>query len=124
MGKTKRDSPPHRTMTLATILIILKYGGTAISGAAGVWGTMSETRDKANGNLTRWGKWALSLAIAGFAVAVCSQVAEQINQKRDKRIAEQLAQKNEQRLEEQLALARRMIGEIRTIDANITIELN
>ena len=118
-------------MTLSTILIILKYGGTAISGAAGIWGTVSETRDKATGRLTLWGKWALGLAIAGFIVAISSQVAEQFNNNREKHVAEQLAQKNERRLEEQLvssreqlALARRMAGKIRTIDASITIELD
>ena len=35
-------------------LIILKYAGTAISGIAGIWGTVSETRDK-NGKFTTWG---------------------------------------------------------------------
>jgi hypothetical protein len=71
------------------LLIILKYAGTAISGAAGIWGTLSETRDKKTKKLTVWGKWALGLAIAGFVVALGSQITEQILDKKEQAEREQ-----------------------------------
>jgi hypothetical protein len=71
-------------MSLASTLIILKYSGTAISRIAGIWGTVSETRDKITGRLSKWGKCAFGLVIAGFAVALGFQIAEQINSRREK----------------------------------------
>src|SRR5215813_14703302 len=87
------------------LLIILKYVGTTISGIAGIWGTISETRDKPTGKLSRWGKWALSLAIAGFVVALGSQIAEQVHSNAEQAEAKRRADENEARLKEQLALA-------------------
>ncbi len=86
------------------LLIILKYAGTAISGIAGIWGTVSETRDK-KGRLTKWGRWALRFAIAGFVVALGSQIAEQIIATDDRTEAKQKAKENEDRLKDQLDTA-------------------
>lgn len=98
-------------MSLSAILTILKYVGTAIAGIAGIWGTASETRDKTTGRLSAWGKWALGLAIAGFIVAIGSQIAEQIKANADKIEAQkekaaenQRALATENRLKEQLTL--------------------
>src|SRR5437868_3505002 len=75
-------------MDSSTILIILKYAGTGISGAAGISGTVTETKDKKTGRLNPWGKLAFGLAIAGFVVALGSQIAEQINNKSDQKKAD------------------------------------
>src|SRR6185295_15605469 len=87
-------------------LIILKYAGTAISGAAGIWGTVSETHDKKTGKLSPWGKWALGLAIGGFVVALSSQIAEQIRDDREQFVKDQEHQQQVRDLKEQLALAK------------------
>jgi hypothetical protein len=99
-------------MTLSTLLIILKYAGTGISGAAGIWGTVSETRDKKTGELSAWGKWALSLAIAGFVVALGSQIAEQIRDEREQTANELEHQRQVSDLKEQLALAKGMASSL------------
>jgi len=49
----------------------------------GILGTVTVTRNKKTGRLNRWGKWALSLTIAGFATALLSEVAQQFKEHHD-----------------------------------------
>jgi hypothetical protein len=65
------------------ILTILKVGGILVSGALGILGTTTETRDKETNRLTSWGKWALCLTVAGFAVALGAQIFETLKQKNE-----------------------------------------
>jgi hypothetical protein len=60
------------------LLTVFKFAGILVSGALGILGTLTETRDKTTGRLTRWGNWALRLTIAGFATALCAQIAESL----------------------------------------------
>jgi hypothetical protein len=55
---------------------ILKFAGIIVSGALGILGTVTVTRNKRTGRLTRWGKWALGLTIAGFITALGPQIAQ------------------------------------------------
>src|ERR1039458_9388723 len=80
-------------------LTILKFAGIIVSGALGILGTITETRNKKTGRLTHWGKWALNLTVAGFATALLAQIAEQIKGQRDSQKAQEVAdrkQKNRQ----------------------------
>src|SRR5258706_4796139 len=111
-------------MDSSTILMILKYAGIGISGAAGISGTVTETKDKKTGRLNSWGKLAFGLAIAGFVVALGSQIAEHINNKSeqkkaedDKKAAKKTAEDTESRMrtqleytEKELALTKQLLG--------------
>src|ERR1017187_2707848 len=83
-------------------LTILKFGGIIVSGALGILGTVTETRNKRTGRLTRWGKWALSLTIAGFATALLAQIAEQVKGQRDSQKAQNITNLQLQRAEASL----------------------
>src|SRR5258708_5531171 len=96
-------------------LTILKFSGTAVSAVMGVLGILTETREDVPGKppgtakrLSRWGKCALGLAIAGGVFAVGAQIAEEVKNRRESHDNEQHAtdqiaqtQKVLQRLEEQ-----------------------
>jgi hypothetical protein len=60
---------------------ILKFLGILVSGALGILGTVTETRNKRTGRLTPWGRWALSLTLAGAIVALGAQVFDTLNQR-------------------------------------------
>src|ERR1043165_7233942 len=65
------------------LLTILKFAGIIVSGALGILGTVTETRNKETLRLTTWGRCALWLTIAGFAVALGAQLAETIKQNQE-----------------------------------------
>lgn len=60
---------------------ILKFAGIIVSGALGILGTATKTRDDENNCLTPWGQWALALTIGGLAVALGAQIAEEVKSK-------------------------------------------
>ena len=65
---------------------ILKFFGIAMTGALGILGTVTETQSSTGPDgvkkLNRWGRWALGLTIAGLALALASQLAEEISSRR------------------------------------------
>jgi hypothetical protein len=65
------------------LLSILKFSGIIVSGALGILGTVTDTRNKRTGRLNLWGKWALGLTIAGFATALLSEIAQQCKEHQD-----------------------------------------
>ena len=83
------------------ISTILKFAGILVSGALGILGTVTETRDKKTGRLTTWGKTALWLTIAGLGVAFGAQLFDSLNQKRDAEESRKRSEALSNKLEEQ-----------------------
>jgi hypothetical protein len=104
-------------------LTILKFGGIIVSGALGILGTVTETRNKRTGRLTRWGKWALSLTIAGFATALLAQIAEQVKGQRDSQKAQNITNLQLQRAEESLNYLERLGTRFEMLSFTITYRL-
>jgi len=90
---------------IETTLTILKFSGTAVSGAIGILGTVTETHEEIEvkpkkpsdpvrtvKRLSRWGRWALGLTISGLVLALGAQVAEEIQGSREARKAEKRSQ--------------------------------
>jgi len=90
------------------LLTILKFSGIIVAGALGILGTVTETRNKKTGRLTRWGKWALRLTIAGFATALLAQIAEQIKGQKDSQKAQDITNRQLQKAEISLTYLERL----------------
>jgi hypothetical protein len=60
----------------------LKFLGILVSGALGVLGTVTETRNERTNALTIWGRCALWLTIAGAVLALGAQVFDSISEKK------------------------------------------
>ena len=77
------------------ILTVMKLAGIVVSGALGILGTITETRDKTTGRLTHWGKWALWLTVTGLGVALGSQLFENVQKEREEiALAQQTAKQS------------------------------
>ena len=63
------------------ISTVLKFVGILVSGALGVLGTVTETRNKRDNALTYWGRCALWLTIAGAALALGAQLFDSISER-------------------------------------------
>src|ERR1035441_6965513 len=64
-------------------LTFFKFAGIIVSGALGILGTLTETRDKQTHRLTTWGHCALWLTISAFAVALGAQWKETSKHRQD-----------------------------------------
>jgi len=66
------------------ISTVMKITGILVAGSLGVLGIVTDTRDKKTDHLTRWGRWALWLTIAGALLALGAQIADSLSEsKRD-----------------------------------------
>jgi|ERR1039458_5074233 hypothetical protein len=107
-------------------LTILKFAGIIVSGALGILGTITETRNKKTGRLTHWGKWALNLTVAGFATALLAQIAEQIKGQRDSQKAQEVANhqmlllsNSVQQASQQIGLAQASLDQIERVTTRL-----
>jgi hypothetical protein len=57
-------------------LEILKYCSIAVGTASGLYGTLTEKRDKLTGRLTQWGKHTVALIVVSGVVAITTQSVE------------------------------------------------
>jgi len=105
-------------------LTILKLSGIIVSGALGILGTVTETRSKKTGRLTPWGKWALSLTIAGFGTALLAQIAEQVKGQRDNQIAQDRTNRQLEEADKSLKYLERLATRFDTLSFSVTYELD
>jgi hypothetical protein len=74
---------------------ILKVVGILVAGVLGVLGTITETRDKENNQITLWGRCVLALTVAGSLLALGSQVVDSItSNERDHTILQNLQEQS------------------------------
>jgi hypothetical protein len=104
-------------------LTILKLSGIIVAGALGILGTVTETRNKETGRLTRWGKWALKLTIAGFLTALGAQIAEQFKGQRDSQKSQNLTNRQLIKTEQSLKYLERIATRFDTLSFSVTYEL-
>lgn len=106
---------------METVLAVLKFLGIFLTGALGILGTITKTHADVGPDgikkLNRWGHWVLALTVTGLAIAICSQLAEELLDRHGAIEARALATENRR-----LQLAERTRFD--TIEASCVFELS